>query len=90
MPGNIIILSSVIQTPLDLQQVSQVMDTISNISEWSVDLEDCDQMMRVVCSQDIGMELVGKLAEVGISAVILEIFDTHGASKMSLGQAIQA
>ncbi|MCX2451420.1 hypothetical protein OQX61_09065 [Pedobacter sp. PLR] len=81
MSGNVIILSTVIQTPLDLQQVSLVMDAFFSISAWSVDLEDCDQILRVVSSDDIGQELVISLAAVGITSLVLEVFDAHGKSK---------
>jgi len=80
MSRYVIILSPVIDTPIDLRHVFEVIYTFSNILEWSVDLEDCDKILRVVCSEDIGQELVKSMALVGISSSVLEVFDENGIS----------
>lgn len=78
MPRHVIILSTVINTPIDLQHINQVVATFSEISDWSVDLEDCDQILRVVCAKDLGSELVESLECIGVKALLMEVFDENG------------
>jgi hypothetical protein len=80
MSRYVIILSTVINTPIDLRHVFEVIDIFSDISEWSVDLDDCDKILRVVCSEDIGQELVKSLARLGVISSVLEVFDENGIS----------
>ncbi|ETZ20735.1 hypothetical protein [Pedobacter sp. V48] len=80
MSRYVIILSPVINTPIDLRHVFEVIDTFSDISEWSVDLDDCDKILRVVCNEDIGRELVKGMARLGIISSVLEVFDENGIS----------
>nr|WP_068889169.1 hypothetical protein [Pedobacter panaciterrae] len=82
MSSRIIILSTVINTSVDLQCISQVLSTFSSISEWSVDLDDCDKVLRAISSEDIGADLVETLDAAGISAMVLEVFDENGVSIM--------
>lgn len=80
MPGYIIILSTVVHTPMDLKHIHQAIASFHGISEWSLDLEDCDQILRVVCTENIGWELVKSLEHMGVSASLLEVFDENGLS----------
>jgi hypothetical protein len=78
MSRYIIIMSTVIHTPNDLHLVSLVITAFPGILEWSVDLEDCDQILRVVCNHYIGLELLKSLEEKGVNAKVLEVFDKDG------------
>ncbi|SDK16221.1 hypothetical protein SAMN04487898_106207 [Pedobacter sp. ok626] len=80
MSRYIIIMSTVIHTPSDLQLVSQVISAFPGILEWSVDLEDSDQILRVVCNNYIGNELLESLGKKGLSSKVLEVFDKDGVS----------
>ncbi|WP_073232984.1 hypothetical protein [Pedobacter caeni] len=80
MSGYIIILSTVIHTPMDLQHIHQAIVTFHGVSEWSVDLEDCDQILRVACTENIGLELVKSLERMRVSSSVLEVFDENGIS----------
>lgn len=73
-------MSTVINTPIDLQHISQTINNFPGISEWSVDLEDSDKILRVVCKDDVGSELVKSLKGVGISSSVMEVFDESGVS----------
>ncbi|WEK20940.1 MAG: hypothetical protein P0Y49_07290 [Candidatus Pedobacter colombiensis] len=80
MSRYIIIMSTVINTSIDLHHVSLVIATFSGILEWSVDLEDCDRILRVVCNDYIGIELLKGLEEKDVSSKVLEVFNGNGVS----------
>ncbi|SDL87674.1 hypothetical protein SAMN05421820_102378 [Pedobacter steynii] len=80
MSNHIIILSTTVNNPTDLQYVSQAMSTFPEIVEWSVDLEDCDKILRIVCENNIGDQLVKQLSILGMYTEILEVFDGNGNS----------
>ncbi|WP_214228297.1 hypothetical protein [Pedobacter sp. B4-66] len=73
-------MSTVINAPIDLQHICQIIDGFLGILEWSVDLEDSDKILRVVSNNDIGPELVKSLARVGVSSSVMEVFDENGLS----------
>lgn len=80
MSNYIIILSTAVNNPTDLQQISQVINGFTEVLEWSVDLEDCDKILRVVCRNNIGNELVKQLSVLGIYTTLLEVFNENGRS----------
>lgn len=73
-------MSTVINTAIDLQHIYQTIGAFSSISEWSVDLEDSDKILRVVCNEDVGPELVKRLERAGVSSSVMEVFDETGGS----------
>jgi hypothetical protein len=83
MSNHIIILSTTVDNTTDLQYISQEISAFPEIAEWSVDLEDCDKILRVVCDPNIGDKLVKQLGALGIYAEVLEVFNENGSS---LGQ----
>ncbi|TCC93178.1 hypothetical protein [Pedobacter hiemivivus] len=78
MSRYIIIMSTVIHTPSDLHLASLVIAAFPGVLEWSVDLEDCDQILRGVYNDCIGLELLKSLDEQGVNAKVLEVFDKEG------------
>lgn len=80
MSSHIIILSTTVNNAIDLQYVSQVITGFPGVREWSVDLEDCDKILRVVCDHNIGDKLVKQLAVLGMYAEVLEVFNESGRS----------
>ena len=88
MSRYIIILSTVIRTPVDLKRISTAIEGFHAITSWSVDLEDCDQIMRLDCGNDIGHEIVERLDAVGINSSVLEVFNENGVS-LPLIQGVQ-
>lgn len=80
MPKYTIIMSTEINTPIDSHHVSLAVAAFPSILEWSVDLEDRDKILRLVCNDPIGAELVKMLEEKGVSSAVLEIFDENGVS----------
>jgi len=80
MSNYIIILSTAVNSPTDLQQIPQVIKGFTEIFEWSLDLDDCDKILRVVCRDNIGNELIKQLGMSGVYAVLLEVFNKDGRS----------
>lgn len=80
MPDHIIILSTTVNNSIDLQRISPVISGFPEVTKWSVDLEDCDKILRVVCGSNIGDDLVKQLGILGIYAELLEIFNENGRS----------
>ncbi|MBC8985030.1 hypothetical protein H9X96_04495 [Pedobacter sp. N36a] len=80
MSSYIIILSSTIDSPVDLQNIEQVITGFSEVLSWSVDLEDCDKILRLSCTRDIGAELMNVFSQASVNAALLEVFDEQGRS----------
>jgi len=80
MSNHIITLSTTVNNPTDLQHISEAVSGFPEISSWSVDLEDCDKILRVVCDNNIGDQLVKQLDILGMYAEVLEVFDGNGNS----------
>ncbi len=65
---------------MQLRHVFQSVNFFTGIFEWSVDLDDCDKILRIVCGNDISLELVKTLKSGGVNSLVLEIFDENGIS----------
>ncbi|TCC98125.1 hypothetical protein EZ449_21640 [Pedobacter frigidisoli] len=72
----IIILRTTVQNSGELEIVSKVMFEFAEISKWSIDLEDCDRILRVEATARIGDQLKEKLNELGLDSAVLETFDS--------------
>ncbi|MFC4211608.1 hypothetical protein ACFOWA_10465 [Pedobacter lithocola] len=72
----IMILRTAVQNSEELEIVSKVMFDFAEITKWSIDLEDCDRILRVETTTRIGDQLVEKLNELGLNSAVLEIFDS--------------
>jgi len=82
-----IILSTVIRNPIDLEHISQTISVLGDALEWSIDLYDCDQILRVVWHKNASAELVKKLKILGVKSAVLEVFDENGTP---LGSGVQS
>lgn len=66
---NIIVLKTDIQSERMLRLVSPLFDTHNAIIKWSVDLEDCDNVLRVITYKKINaLDLISQLKTHGITA----------------------
>ena len=66
---NIIVLKTDIQSQRVLRLVSSLFDTHNAIIKWSVDLEDCDNVLRVITYKKINaLDLISQLKTHGITA----------------------
>lgn len=75
MPRYIIILYTVIYSIKDLIQLREAVHNTSGILEWSIDLDDCDKVLRIVANKEVGEELTDQLQLFGIGFSELETFE---------------
>ncbi|AMP97948.1 hypothetical protein AY601_1016 [Pedobacter cryoconitis] len=71
----ILILSTTIKTPFDLDRIKQTIDNFSSIIEWSQDLDDIDKILRIVAHEDISEKLVLNLERAKVSALVMQVFE---------------
>lgn len=71
----ILIISTVIKTPFDLDRIKNAIANFNSISEWSQDLDDIDKILRIVSTEDISKKLLQQLERAEVSATILEVFE---------------
>lgn len=74
----ILIISTVIRTPFDLDSIKKAITGFSSIIEWSQDLDDTDKILRIVADEDISKKLVQQLERVEVHAVLLDVFEKRG------------
>lgn len=79
MAGYIIIMSTHTQSSKDLENLSQALDSFLNVMEWSIDLMDCDKVLRIEASTDITLPLIDKLKPLGIECYLMGVFKRLGA-----------
>ena len=76
MSRYITILSTDIRTPANLLDIVNVIKSFNEILSWTVDLEDADNILRLVSTREMGEKLVQPLGTSGGKATVLEVFDT--------------
>lgn len=70
---DILVFKTSVQTDEDVDQVQNILNTIGSISEWNFDLEDCDNILRIVANSRISAQKVEQLLNnAGISCCELE------------------
>lgn len=74
MSGFVIIMYTEIHSPVDLQLIKLGIEGLEEVLEWSLDLEDCDKVLRLVCSRDIGTALLTRFHILGLKVRLMEIF----------------
>ncbi|RYZ91690.1 MAG: hypothetical protein EOP47_31100 [Sphingobacteriaceae bacterium] len=47
-PDHILVFKTSIKTEADRRNLCDVLDTHQHITEWNIDLDDCDKVLRVV------------------------------------------
>jgi len=75
MSRYITILATIIESDSDTDLIALAIAGLKDISAWSIDLEDCDKVIRIVSAEDIGNEFCDKLALLGVKASVMEVFD---------------
>lgn len=71
-PDNILIFKTNISSPIDSLCVKKAFDKEEHIIEWSVDLEDCDKVLRVVSEKLNTLQLIEKITGLGFDCAELE------------------
>ncbi|QNN43435.1 hypothetical protein [Pedobacter roseus] len=75
MATYITIISTVLENASDKSLVALAIAGFDGVSEWSIDLEDIDKVIRIVSVRDISSECCEKLALFGIKATVMQVFD---------------
>jgi|GEM_PF-1371401 len=68
----ILIFCTFFQTKEDVQKITPLFGLIPEVISWTVDLEDCDKVLRVVCLEDMTASFV-KLKLQGCDFLIREM-----------------
>ncbi len=70
----VLIFSTEVETPYDLDRIQHILSTFANITEWSHDLDDDDEILRIVCQEDISGKLIEKLQSPCLKISLLAVF----------------
>jgi len=72
--GYIIIMYTNICTSQDLGKLSTTLDSFASVVGWSIDMFDCDKVLRIEASRDITVSLIKELKPSGIECNLKGIF----------------
>ncbi|CAH0147064.1 hypothetical protein SRABI27_00437 [Pedobacter sp. Bi27] len=75
MSRYVTIISTIIENANDKSLVALAIAGLDGVSEWSIDLDDIDKVIRIVSVWDISTACCEKLALFGIKASVMQIFD---------------
>jgi hypothetical protein len=56
-------------------KLKEILDTGYRIQSWSIDLDDCDKVLRVVAMADISPALLFALRQSGIACATMGVFN---------------
>lgn len=71
----ILILSTVIKSPFDLNRIKHTITNFNSVIEWSQDLDDVDKILRIVSDEDISDKLVLNLEKAKVRAKVMQVFE---------------
>lgn len=72
----IIILSTAINSSMELNQMQSIIARFKNIISWTCDLSDEDNVLRIVSSENVTSKFMKALDEAGITSHVMEVFKT--------------
>jgi len=75
MSGYIIIMATDVHRSKDLGNLSKALQSFPHVKEWSIDMTDCDKVLRISASNDISTALISNLQAAGLSCNVMGIFD---------------
>jgi len=70
----IIIISTLINTPYDLEHISSTVGKFAGVIDWTIDLGDSDKVLRLSASNNISTELTARFHQLGITAAVMGVF----------------
>lgn len=65
--SQILIFCTSLQSVEDVRKIAPVLDAFPGISSWSVDLEDCDKVLRLLCALMPANSIVQAIAKTGFN-----------------------
>lgn len=74
MANYIIIMSTNISRLADLGKLSNTLKLFSNVKTWSIDLTDCDKVLRIEANTDISIRLIAQLTSLNIECKLIGFF----------------
>jgi len=78
MCGIIIIMYTDTSTNADLVWISKALQPFSeSVIDWSIDLTDCDKVLRISSRTDQSILIKNNLNNFGVKCEIIEIFTNH-------------
>lgn len=73
----VIIISTVITVSNELYQMQRILGGFRNILTWSCDLNDEDNVLRIVSTEDISALLIVELQKAGVMSIVMGVFNTE-------------
>jgi len=73
----IIIMETSITTKNEQEKIKICLDKLTGPDQWSIDLGDCQKVLRVVTLQDITQQIVYILNQSGFDCSIMDVFHSE-------------
>ncbi|MEX0904431.1 MAG: hypothetical protein WD604_15485 [Balneolaceae bacterium] len=51
----------------EVEEVAEILDSIPGITDWSVDLDDWENVLRIECTGTTPEKVIGTLSKVGVT-----------------------
>lgn len=71
--SDILVFKTSLQTAVEVQFIAGILDSIENVIEWSVDLDDWEKVLRIKSDGVTPREIMDKLNKAGIKCKKLMI-----------------
>ncbi|WP_109435106.1 hypothetical protein [Aquimarina sp. AU119] len=68
----ILVFKTTVTSTEKANSISPFIDALPAIIRWNFDLEDCDNVLRIECTNDISQEVIDLLKRNGIECVDLD------------------
>jgi hypothetical protein len=75
MKEYIIIIATVVNAAEDLQSISDTLDQFESVKDWTIDLQDCDNILRISAKHDIAVQITSLLKQYNVDSKIMGIFE---------------
>ncbi|WP_134089209.1 hypothetical protein [Olivibacter sp. XZL3] len=71
MKKEILIFKTSISSVEEKRRIAAIMNKFPETASWTVDLEDCDKVLRVCAERDISAKIIDALTEKGVFCEVL-------------------
>lgn len=72
MKKHILIFKTSINTNEDKKCIAELINEVTGASSWTVDLEDCDKVLRVCAGSDISKKIINTLSKKGYLCEVMD------------------
>lgn len=62
-----LVFSTSLQSEEDVEEISDLMNRLPGVLDWSVDLDDWENVLRIECKEISSEQIIGALTEKGVS-----------------------